>query len=256
MKTGSLVVVGSGIKLAAHLSLEAQAAIKHAEKVFCVLHDALMEAWLRELNPATVSLKYLYGEGKLRHDTYKEMAAEIVTAVTQNQHVCVIFYGHPGVFAISTHLAIKQVRAAGYRATMLPAISAEDCLFADLGVDPGSQGCQSYEATQFLIYHRQPDITTNLILWQIGAIGITDRGGDPSAGVAVLAEELIKFYGADHVVTVYEAAVYAGIKPIIEPVTLADLTSADVIPMSTHYVPAKSAPKADREMMRRLGINT
>jgi hypothetical protein len=33
---------------------------------------------------------------------------------------------------------------------MLPGISAEDCLFADLGIDPGIYGCQSYEATDFL----------------------------------------------------------------------------------------------------------
>jgi len=29
---------------------------------------------------------------------------------------------------------------------MLPGISAEDCLVADLGIDPASSGCQSYEA--------------------------------------------------------------------------------------------------------------
>jgi hypothetical protein len=34
---------------------------------------------------------------------------------------------------------------------MLPAVSAEDCLFADLGVDPGAAGCQSHEAADFLI---------------------------------------------------------------------------------------------------------
>jgi hypothetical protein len=43
---------------------------------------------------------------------------------------------------------------------MLPAISAEDCLFADLGVDPADHGCPSYEATDFLVHgaaHRSCD---------------------------------------------------------------------------------------------------
>ena len=37
---------------------------------------------------------------------------------------------------------------------MLPGISAEDCLFADLGFDPAVRGCQTFEATDFLL--RQP----------------------------------------------------------------------------------------------------
>ena len=37
---------------------------------------------------------------------------------------------------------------------MLPAISAEDCLFADVGIDPAMTGCQSYEATDFMINGR------------------------------------------------------------------------------------------------------
>jgi len=34
---------------------------------------------------------------------------------------------------------------------MLPGISAEDCLFADIGVDPGIYGCQSFEATDLFV---------------------------------------------------------------------------------------------------------
>ena len=48
---------------------------------------------------------------------------------------------------------------------MLPGISSEDCLFADLGVDPGVSGCQSYEATDFLMNAPIIDSSTQLILW-------------------------------------------------------------------------------------------
>jgi len=34
---------------------------------------------------------------------------------------------------------------------MLPAISSEDCLYADLGVDPATTGNASYDATDFLL---------------------------------------------------------------------------------------------------------
>ena len=78
------------------------------------------------------------------------MADAIVAEVELGKTVCAVFYGHPGVFARPSHLAIERTRALGHRAEMLPAVSAEDCLFADLGVDPGD-GCQSFEATNFVV---------------------------------------------------------------------------------------------------------
>jgi Tetrapyrrole (Corrin/Porphyrin) Methylases len=80
------------------------------------------------------------------------MVNRIIKYVKRDLRVCAVFYGHPGVFCTPSHESIRIARKLGYRATMLPAISAEDCLFADLGVDPGKHGCQSFEATDFLVY--------------------------------------------------------------------------------------------------------
>jgi hypothetical protein len=52
---------------------------------------------------------------------------------------------------------------------MLPGISSEDGLFADLGVHPVSYGRQSYEATDFLANGRKTDPTSSVVLWQIGS---------------------------------------------------------------------------------------
>ena len=72
-----------------------------------------------------------------------------------------MFYGHPGIFAWSPHKVIKVARAEGYQAHMEPGISAEDCLYADLGIDPGRCGCQHYEASQLLFYET-PDQSQRL----------------------------------------------------------------------------------------------
>ena len=76
-------------------------------------------------------------EGRSRLDTYQDMVDRILACVREGSDVCVAFYGHPGVFVYPSHEAIKRARIEGYKATMLPGISAEDCLFADLGIDPG-----------------------------------------------------------------------------------------------------------------------
>lgn len=52
-----------------------------------------------------------------------------------------VFYGHPGVFVSPSHRAISIARFEGYEAKMLPAVSAEDSLYADLGIDPSRPGC-------------------------------------------------------------------------------------------------------------------
>ena len=62
---------------------------------------------------------------------------------------------------------------------MLPAISTEDTLFADLGIDIGRAGLQSYEATRFMYYKYNFDPCAGLLLWQVSVLG-EDRV-EPSA---------------------------------------------------------------------------
>lgn len=54
---------------------------------------------------------------------------------------------------------------------MVPGISAEDCLYADLGVDPGMEGSQHFEASKFMFYKRRVDPNAYLILWQVVIAG-------------------------------------------------------------------------------------
>ena len=102
-----------------------------------------------------------------------------------------VFYGHPGVFVFPSHRAIAIARQEGYQARMLPGISAEDCLYADLGIDPGITGCHMYEATDFLLHEKPVDKTGHLILWQVGVVGVLDfnyRGYKVSLLPVVLLE--------------------------------------------------------------------
>lgn len=84
------------------------------------------------------------------------------------------FYGHPGVFVNPSHRALAIAKSEGYRAKMLPGVSAEDCLFADLGIDPANPGCLTYEASDFLLREKPLNIYCHLVLWQVGCIGVPD----------------------------------------------------------------------------------
>src|SRR5919197_1068481 len=106
-------------------------AIEGADELFYVASDPVASDWLEVLHPNAHSLNPLYRIGEPRIDTYEAMVDTILSSVRQGRRVCAAFYGHPGVFVYPSHEAIRQARDEGFEARMLPAVSAEDCLFAD-----------------------------------------------------------------------------------------------------------------------------
>jgi len=166
-----LAVAGTGIRIVGQLTIEAATCIRRAERLHFSVSDTVGERVIRALNSRAEPLMPLYVDGKSRSETYEEMVETIMGSVRAGHRTAAVFYGHPGVFAFPSHEAIRRARHEGFRARMLPAVSAEDCLFADLGVDPADSGCQSLEATDFLLRMRAIDTSQQLILWQIGVLG-------------------------------------------------------------------------------------
>ena len=257
MDKGSLTVVGTGYQPVAHATLEAIACIECADKVFYLVANPVTEYWLKQLNPNGESLHDSYGVGKPRGDTYSEMAERLVAPLADGLKVCAVFYGHPGVFVNPSHVAIRQARLEGYEARMLPGISAEDCLFADVGLDPGLGGCQSFEATNFLIRQHVFDTSAYLILWQIGLVGVSTyekKALWSKAGLAVLVDYLVGAYSADHEAVVYEAAQYPVCEPTVERLPLSRVPEAGVTVNSTLCVPPAGPPTQHPAMLARLGM--
>ena len=255
---GSLTAVGIGIRSPAQATFEAVARIQHADRVFSLVSDPVALYWIRSLNANTESLGTCYAEGKDRRDTYREMIDRIASAVRGGQRVCAVSYGHPGVAAYPFHESIRTLRTEGYAVEMLAGVSAEDCLFAELGVDPTVGGCLSYEATDFLLHRRLVDPACNLILWQIGVIAESGYKQDPEAwnrdGLGVLAQRLLECYPAGHEVVVYEASRLVQCEPLIERVALDRLADARVPAMATLFVPPLVNAPLDEAMATRLGM--
>lgn len=251
---GSLSCVGVGMMLGAHIGARSRATIEQADVVFAAVSDPLVELWLQQMNADVRSLQPCYAEGKSRHDTYREMVEAMLAEVRAGRQVCGAFYGHPGVFAGVAHKAIALARAAGFEAHMEPGVSAEDCLYADLGIDPGQLGCQHYEASQFMFYRRRVDPAAYLVLWQVGVAGdcTVRRSSTGPAYRRLLVERLLEDYPADHCVTLYEAATLAIVDPRIERVPLSRLPDAELRMHTTMVVPPAAALLRDEAMMERI----
>src|SRR3546814_4713272 len=106
-------------------------------------------------------------------------------------------------------------------------VEAEDCLYADLGIDPGEVGCQHCEASQFMFYRRRIDPSAYLVLWQVGVAGDRSvrRSSTGRAHRRLLVERLAEDYPADHVVTLYEAATLPIMAPRMERMRSEEHTS-------------------------------
>ena len=251
---GSLVAIGSGIKSAAHLTLEAKAHVEAADVVLLCSADAVTDAYLLTLNDHIEDLHVYYGIDVPRRETYLAMAGRAVELVRRGNNVVMVFYGHPGVFVDPTFEAIRQVRAMGLPAVMLPGISAEDCMIADLEVDPAAQGLQTYEATYYLSRRIQIDVRVPLVLWQVALVGDPSFPSDKfdSRNLGMLTENLQELYGPDHVVVIYEAAQHPLAEARIWPVPLSELGPEHVTGISTMFVPPKEPAFIDTDIVRRM----
>ncbi len=253
--TGFLAVVGVGIKLAAQTSLEAKAHIEAADRVFYLVTDPGTEYWLQTLNPTAESLQPFYDGRDSRLTTYLDITEYLLEHVRQGLHVCAVFYGHPGIFVFPSHRAIARARKEGFNAVMLPGISAEDCLFADLGIDPARKGCQTFEATDFLIFERTFDPRNALVLWQVGVLGeVGYKISLSPQKLGVLVDRLLQSYPPDHPVFVYEAARYPVCDPLILETTLTKLEVGMISSITTLYIPPLAQRKPNLDIAEKLGI--
>ena len=254
MQTGSLVCVGTGMTLGSHISPLSRSYIEQADVVFVLVADGITEKWIEQMNADVRSLQPYYQEGKSRMITYREMVAAMLAEVTAGKKVVAAFYGHPGVFAWVAHNAIKQARDLGFNAHMQPGISAEDCLYADLGIDPGTYGCQHYETSQFMFYKRTIDTAAYLVLWQVGVAG--DRSlAKFSTGAAyrkVLLALLKDYYSESHQVILYEACCLPIQQPRMEYLPLSALPNAKMDLKTTLVIPPATTMQVNTELLRQL----
>ena len=255
-KKNRLFIIGTGIKFYGHLTLEAKGLIEHAEKLLYLVNEPLLELWIREKNPTAESLASFYQLDEPRRNIYQKISHYIVDQLELGQDICAVFYGHPGIFVDPSHEAIKLAKKKGYETIMLPGISAEDCLFADIGFDPGTVGYQNFSATDFCLNHRIWDSASHLILWQIGCIGNTTLKKQLALQekLSILVDVLTTAYPSCHKVVLYEASLYPSVLCRIDWIQLADLPVSQITSLTTLYVPPLDNRMEDPEMLKRLGI--
>ncbi|MBE7171679.1 MAG: hypothetical protein INR73_13895 [Williamsia sp.] len=258
-KPGRLTILGSGIETIG-VAVGDVKLIEEADKVLYCVADPATIVWLKRLRPDALDLYVLYGENKVRYTTYMQMTEAQLYWVRKGLNVVVVFYGHPGIFVLSTHRAIKLARREGHRAIMKAGVCALDTLCADLGVDPCHPGMQTGEATDCLVRRRHLDPSLHVVLWQVGLIGELGfrRQGYLNTNFSYFISWLQSIYGEDYPVTHYIGSRYPTIDSLIEVYKLSALHDPEIqtkiTGLSTFYIPPRDVIPSDYKTAKDLGI--
>lgn len=251
-----LIIAGSGIKFLSHLSYETQSAIKGSDFVLYLLNEPAIKKWISENAKLSLSLDSEYFSSIKRKDSYLAIEKAVVEKLDLYESVCFIVYGNPLFFSTSALNLAKNISRKEVNVEVIPAISALDCLFVDLRVDPAINGFQSYEATSFVLSEQMFNTDSSLILWQIGVVGITkvlhgknELNSSHQCFLNLLVKHLLKFYDKCQVCYLYVAAQYPGVTPDIKKVLVSELLGTSINRLATLYIPPATKKNIKKELI-------
>jgi uncharacterized protein YabN with tetrapyrrole methylase and pyrophosphatase domain len=249
----TLALIGSGIKTIAHLTEEAKGYINNCDKVIYLVNEPLLDIYIQKQAKSSRSLDHTYFKSESRGHAYNKIAQEILAELESVSSLCVVIYGHPCVFATPGLLALSSIDK-NIKTVVCPAISAQDCLYADLRFDPASGGTMAFDATEYILYDKLIDISSHVIIYQIAMIG---NLGLPTEKINIEAirfikKQLLGVYEAEKKAVIYESALYPGTNPKIVEFNLKDLDKQELTTISTLYIPPDKIQRKPNECALKL----
>jgi len=139
-----IYIVGLGNVGTRQITKETEEVLRKSEQVFLLFYQKVMFDYIaKELGTPVTDLHQEYEEGLDRSKTYRKMADRVInSAVEAKNPVTFALYGHPTIFVSPTRLIQEEATGKGLRVKVLPGISSIDCIFAEIGFDPGTTGIQ------------------------------------------------------------------------------------------------------------------
>lgn len=240
-------VLGTGVVGYRQLTREAEAALERSEQVFLLhTHDIVYEYLADEFDAAVTDLREEYEAHTDRRDTYERMAERVLSAASSaTSPVSFVLYGHPMVYVSPSQIVLERADDHELTVEVRPGVSAMDCLYVDLGLDPAENGIQMYDATDLILreYELNPSVPT--MIWQIGSIETTLYTTSQSSPQRFtrLREYLEQYYPEDHTVSLVKTATL----PVADPEKLdyelgnLEQIHEDVTPLHTLYIPPSTS---------------
>lgn len=192
-----------------HVSREAENALRDTASVLYLVSDPMAEKFILECNANARNLYPHYLQKSTRMSGYSEIARDVIAELDIAESVCMAVYGHPRVGVDPVRLVLEglESREPRPKVRVLPGISADACMYVDLGLDPFRDGLQAYEATQLMQRKPKLDPRTPLVVWQAGAFQSFQWPPVPDRGALDgLSAYLLDVFGPNAQCIVYQAS--------------------------------------------------
>jgi uncharacterized protein YabN with tetrapyrrole methylase and pyrophosphatase domain len=195
-----IAVVGLGIVGTHQITREVEETIRRCTETFVIDTAVGVVGYLRGVSPKVTSLVSTYVPGKHRRLIYRDMAGRVIAAAKESPPVCFAAYGHPRFYCQPSALIQRAAMVLNLKTAVLPGISSIDVLFAEIGLDPGFDGLQMYDATDIVVRRRPLQTDVSCVLMQAPlALQPYNRPGMPNLNdLLALQNYLLEFYPADH----------------------------------------------------------
>jgi uncharacterized protein YabN with tetrapyrrole methylase and pyrophosphatase domain len=249
-----IAIVGTGIVGSHQLTREAEEVIRRCKRTFVIESGYGIPSYLETLCPEVTELGNLYEPGLDRLQTYRRMAAAVVSAAEKESPVCLATYGHPWIYCYPTTLITRAAPLLGLRVEVFPGVSSFDTLLVDIGVDIAHHGIQMYEATDVLLRRRPLQNDVACVIWQPTVVGDpTHHEGSYTADqFGTLQEYLLRFYPAEHEVMIVTTKTHPMTRSVLQRLRLGELSLelAKSPRVGTLYIPPVNArPVEDDELL-------
>ena len=223
-----IAAVGLGITGIHHITREVEATIRRCRQTFVIDTAIGVVDYLKTLCPEVIDLMPSYKLGSHRRLIYRNMASVVVAAAIENPPVCFATYGHPKVYCHPTTLIQRAARVLDLKVVVLAGISSLDTLFVDLGLDPGFDGLQVYDATDVVVRRRplQNDVSCVILQAPIVLEPYSREGAAGKGNLILLQNYLLEFYPADHDVILVMSKTHPLLQSITQKVPLGKLVMA------------------------------
>lgn len=258
-KDVDIYIVGLGIVHVQHITREVDEVLCRSNEILYVEVGDEIDAYLQSRCPKVTNLhKAAYVEGVERLKAYDIMSAMVLDAALNHPPVTLALYGHPLVFAYPPFQILQAASLLGLCVRILPGISAMDCLFVDLKLDPSTQGLQVYEATDLVLRRRPLQRDVPCLIWQIGALEspFYSAARSKPERFSRFKDHLLQYYPAEHKAVAVFSSTMSGVESNLLACTIGEVgsQSARIHQGMTLYIPpTETRPVKDEELLTQIG---
>jgi len=251
-----IYVVGAGVRVPGHLTLEALDILGRCREIYTILPQPLHKWFPAELVPQLRSVWPLYESGGLRREIYDREVTMVLDAAGRERPVAYLALGNPVVFDSVTQGVIREGAERGLDVCVIPGISSIDAILVDLNYEVAS-GLQIFDASSLVSFRIEPRVDAACLLLQLGAFGTnyTTVGYEMQPGALTpLRDHLLRYYPDEHEVVFVTSAMKWEAKAQVDHILLRDLDHADKLEVrgSSLFIPQVRLPEPDSAFFARM----